>query len=210
MKYIEVVNWDKFQHYKDRRPNWVKLYIEIIEEFDGDGDSKKFHSLPDDSKLTFLMILCLRAHFNKHVPFPSEKWLKRRLGIKRVRLQPLVDSGFIVIDTDSVSEPYQADTVCLPPEREREREKEKEICHFFEEFEKARKLYPGTKRGGQTEFADFRRKHPDWRDACAVLCAAIEVQIQRRKELIKKREFVPPWKHLKTYLNQRCWESDIG
>ena len=31
MKYFRFRNWRKYQHYHDRRPPWVKLYIKIIE-----------------------------------------------------------------------------------------------------------------------------------------------------------------------------------
>ena len=27
--WIVIPNWDKFQHYKDRDPVWIKLYLEL-------------------------------------------------------------------------------------------------------------------------------------------------------------------------------------
>ena len=30
--WIEVVNWGKFQHYKDRNPNWIKNYTELLHD----------------------------------------------------------------------------------------------------------------------------------------------------------------------------------
>ena len=123
MKYININNWDKFQHYKDRRPKWIKLLIEVIEEFDEDGNPKKFYTLPDSAKLTFFCLLCLRANYNRHIPYPDDTWLKNRLGIQSLNLDPLIKAEYIRIDTDS----YQIDTemiqdcpISLPPERERE------------------------------------------------------------------------------------------
>ena len=29
-QWIVVPNWDKFQHYKDRRPVWIKVYTELV------------------------------------------------------------------------------------------------------------------------------------------------------------------------------------
>jgi len=127
MKYIKVKNWEKFQHYKDRRPTWIKLLIEIIDEFDADGNSKKFYKLPDSAKLTFILLACLRAHYNQHIPYPNDKWLKKRLGIRKLNLQPLINNGFICIDTESVSEPHRNDT----PEREGETERETEKDKLF-------------------------------------------------------------------------------
>ena len=28
--WIEVVGWEKFQHYKSRRPLWIKTYTELL------------------------------------------------------------------------------------------------------------------------------------------------------------------------------------
>jgi len=158
--HIDIKNWEKFQHYKDRRPTWVKLLIEIIEEFDDDGLPKKFHKLPDSAKLTFILLACLRANYNKHIPYPSDKWLKKRLGISTVNLQPLVDAGFIYIDTEMIqddTELIQDSTKVLAPEREREtytketeRERETENSIEFQLssllFELIRKRKPDYKK----------------------------------------------------------------
>jgi hypothetical protein len=34
-EYLEVPNWDKYQHYKDRKPPWIKLHSQLLnnEEF---------------------------------------------------------------------------------------------------------------------------------------------------------------------------------
>ena len=139
MKYINITDWKSHQHYKDRRPTWIKLEIEIIDEFDKDGDVKKFFDLSDCAKLTFIGLLCLRANYNKKIPFKSEKSLKERLGFSKIELQPLVNNGYITIDTESVSKAYQVDTEKksnLPPEREieREGEREKEIYSIVEKL----------------------------------------------------------------------------
>jgi len=83
-----------------------------------------------------------------------------------------------------------------------------ERAQLLEEFETARKLYPGVKRGMKTEFEDFRRKHKDWREVVPILADAIGLQIQHRAA-IPRGEFVPCWKHFRTWLSQRCWEARI-
>jgi len=123
---ITIKNWSKFQHYKDRKPSWIKLLIEIIDPFDADGLPKKFHAMPDSAKLTFILLACLRANYNKHIPYPSDKWLRERLGITTLNLQPLVDAGFITIDTDLIqngtdlvqndTDVFTTCTNSLPPE----------------------------------------------------------------------------------------------
>ena len=81
---------------------------------------------------------------------------------------------------------------------------------LFELFEQARRLYPGDKRGGQTEFDNLKRKHKDYKQIIPALEPAIQLQIINREKMKKAGDFVPPWKHFKTYINNRCWESKIG
>ena len=73
-------------------------------------------------------------------------------------------------------------------------------------FEQARKLFPGTKRGYETEFKNFKR-HKDWTTTLLLLKPAIEQQIQWRKD--SNGDFRPCWKHFRTWINQRCWEDEM-
>jgi len=77
-------------------------------------------------------------------------------------------------------------------------------------FEEARTLYPGDKRGLDTEFDNLRRKHKDWREIVPALEPALDLQMARRAKMKTAGEFVPGWKNFKTYVNQRCWESKNG
>jgi hypothetical protein len=79
---------------------------------------------------------------------------------------------------------------------------------YTDEFEKARKLYPGVKCGLGTEFKRFQ-KHKDWRVELPKLYPAIEAQIAWRERKKKKNEFVSAWKHFKTWLNNRWWEAEL-
>ncbi len=75
-----------------------------------------------------------------------------------------------------------------------------------DQFEQARKLYPGTTRGLPTEFDNFR-KHKDWKDILPLLIPAIEAQIAWRKSA-KNGEFREAWKHFRTWINQSWWEME--
>jgi len=75
------------------------------------------------------------------------------------------------------------------------------------QFDEARKLYPGTKRGLETEFANFRKKHKDWRDVLPDLRPAILLIQHERKRKATAGEFVPEWPHFRTWINQRRWEQ---
>ena len=77
---------------------------------------------------------------------------------------------------------------------------------LFEEF---RKIYLGTKRGLDIEFANFCKKHKDWREVLPYLKVNYERQIEAKKS---QRGSIDPRyeKHLQTYINQRCWEEEIS
>jgi hypothetical protein len=78
---------------------------------------------------------------------------------------------------------------------------------YTDEFDIARKAWPGIKRGLDTELKCLK-KHKDWRKVIRLLKPAIDEQINRRKQKLSLGVFVPPWKNFKTWLNNRCWEEE--
>lgn len=81
------------------------------------------------------------------------------------------------------------------------KEKEKEV------FNEARIIYPGTKRGLDVEFTNFK-KHKDWETYLPLIHPAIERQIKHRAEKKQLEQFIPEWKHFKTWVNNRSWEEE--
>lgn len=81
---------------------------------------------------------------------------------------------------------------------------------FEEEFEKFRKLYPWTKRGHKTEFEYFKKKHKDWETVIPLLVSAIQKEINFHEIKQRNGEFVPQYKNLSTWINNRCWEQEFG
>tara|TARA_R100001244_G_scaffold121574_5_gene91203 strand:+ start:1090 stop:1701 length:612 start_codon:yes stop_codon:yes gene_type:complete len=75
----------------------------------------------------------------------------------------------------------------------------------LKDFDIARKLHRGTKRGNETEFEDFKKKYKDYKTIIPLLQPAIESQIEWRA---KTTDFIPHWKNFKTWINQRCWEDE--
>jgi len=97
---------------------------------------------------------------------------------------------------------------CAQEDKE-EFEEKKGIEKLKAEFEKARIAYPGTKRGLDTEWDNFTRKHKDWRDLADGLILAIEAIVDRRQRAKTKGRFVPEWAHFKTWINNRRWEEAL-
>ena len=54
MSYLRVRNWERYQHYKDRKPPWIKFYVEMLDE--------EAHALTDRQfgQLTKLFLLAAR------------------------------------------------------------------------------------------------------------------------------------------------------
>ena len=76
-----------------------------------------------------------------------------------------------------------------------------------DKFEIFRKKYKGTKRGSETEFKNFQ-KHYDYKEVIDELIPALERLEQYRKQLKDEQRFIPEYKNLKTWINNRCWEEE--
>ncbi len=81
------------------------------------------------------------------------------------------------------------------------------------QFDEARKLYRkagGTVRGFGPEWDNFEKKYKRrLNEICPLLKPAIEAQIAHRAELSRKKDFCPPWKHFKTWINGEWWTEEI-
>lgn len=96
-------------------------------------------------------------------------------------------------------------------DKDKDEDKEKESDFDYKtSFEIFRKSYPGIKRGLQTELDDFIKKFPKtYKELIPLLLPSLTKQIELRKHKAESKLFVPEWKHLKTWLNQKCWEEEI-
>jgi len=90
----------------------------------------------------------------------------------------------------------------------KEKEKENQLI-INADFENFRKEYPGIKTGYQTEFDNFKKKHKDYKEVLPLLLPALKKEESFKDLQRAKGGFVPEWKHLKTWLNQRCWEQEF-
>jgi len=86
---------------------------------------------------------------------------------------------------------------------------DKKTLSDSEVFDDFRKLYFGIKKSNQTEFENFKKKTKDWKEVLPQLTEIIKKQIEYRRRLALKNEFVPEPKHLQTWINKRCWEDEI-
>lgn len=96
---------------------------------------------------------------------------------------------------------------------DKEEKKRKDVCEFSElelQFEEFRKSYPGTKRGFEAEFDNFKRKNPrTWREIIPLLAPALERLIEWHERSRAAGQFTPNYKNLATWLNQQCWTEEL-
>lgn len=92
---------------------------------------------------------------------------------------------------------------------------EKENCeneHFSkleEAFEVFRKAYPGRKRGHDTEFDAFKRKHKNWREIVPMLLPALQRLIAYTEAKKAAGEWTASYANLSTWLYQARWEEEL-
>jgi hypothetical protein len=102
--WIEIPNWDRFQHYKDRDPPWIKNYTRLLND-------------PDYLRLTPQTALILHrlwldyARNNRSSRADDTANLSRRLGLRvmKYHLQALSDAGFIRISASKPLAPRYPD-----------------------------------------------------------------------------------------------------
>lgn len=99
--YIYVTDWDRFQHYKDRRPAWVKNYLDLLENEEylelGAADRALLECI---WKWTGLV-------GNGRVPAKPAS-LRKRFRLKFCNVERLCDAGFIEVRASKALAPrYQ-------------------------------------------------------------------------------------------------------
>lgn len=87
-----------------------------------------------------------------------------------------------------------------------EKSKQENIKITFEEF---RGLYKGNKKGLNFEFDNFKKKNDNYDEIVYLLKDAVLKEIENKESRKLKGLFVPEWKNLTTWINQKCWEQEF-
>jgi len=111
---MKIKNWTKFQHFKDRRPPWVKLYRDIL-------DDLEWHELDPLAAKVLVMLWLIASENNGRIP--DNKTLAFRLRLTEVKTKEIIIKLSHWLEQDDmtmISEQYQSDST----ERETETETE--------------------------------------------------------------------------------------
>ena len=114
---MRIKNWDRFQHFKDRKPIWIKLYRDLL-------DDLNWHELDGKSAKALVMIWLIASE--ELGKLPEIKTLAFRLRMSEKETKEVVTKLSQWLEEDdinTISGGYQDD---MPEKRREETDKEKE------------------------------------------------------------------------------------
>lgn len=143
---ITPKNWDEFQHYKDRKPPWIKLHKGLLDDY-------AFSRLPVASRAIAPLLWLLASEYDDGKITATNEELAFRFRMTESELletvNPLIESGF-----------FLSDSVMLAPRKQSARlgetEKEKQV---EKEGEGAIAIKKDRRRA--TQIADNRKPNYD-------------------------------------------------
>jgi len=95
VRHFRVRNYERFQHYKERLPPWIKLHYTIL-------DNYEIYSLDDATKWHIVAIWLLASRHNNRLPF-DPAWIGHRINAQTpVDLDRLISLDFIEEIDDSI------------------------------------------------------------------------------------------------------------
>lgn len=98
---MRIKDWHRFQHFKTRRPPWIKLYRDLL-------DDPEWHELnPISAK--YLVMLWLIASENSG-SLPCNKKLSFRLRVTEKHLESILSTLNHWLDITAISQRYHSDT----------------------------------------------------------------------------------------------------
>jgi hypothetical protein len=117
---MKIKNWSKFQHFKDRKPPWVKLYRDLL-------DDLEWHELDPVAAKVLTMLWLIASEDDGNIPELKTLSFRLRLPLKTTKdcitkLSHWLDQD----DINVISNGYQLDSLERETEKETEREKDKE------------------------------------------------------------------------------------
>jgi len=211
---LKIRNWDKFQHYKDRNPPWIKLATDTFQNYE-------FSCLQDASKLLAICYWTLAAR-SKDGSAPADlEWVKKQCGlgdfVNVKHLKELIDKGFIIDASNVLATCKQSARPEGEGEGEVEREAEKEIVvrstkkneadvamqyQLLKAFEDFWKIYPKTN-------CSKKEAMKSWSKIAIDDLPSLATGLKGYIDYLRHEAWQKP-AHQTTWLNQRRWEVDYG
>ena len=114
---MRIKNWDRFQHFKDRKPIWIKLYRDLL-------DDLNWHELDGKSAKALVMIWLIASEDLGKLPEIKTLAFRLRMSEKETKeVVTKLSQWLEQDDINTISDEYQDD---MPEKRREETDKEKE------------------------------------------------------------------------------------
>jgi hypothetical protein len=105
VKFLQLVEFEQTQHYKNRTPPWIKLYRELL-------NKREFFRLSESQRYQYIGLQLLASECNNKIPYDQE-WLKQRLKTSRaVDVKALVKAVLLRVIDDAATRDIPAPEEC--------------------------------------------------------------------------------------------------
>ena len=116
---MRIKNWKKFQHFRDRKPPWIKLYRDLL-------DDREWHNLEPKASKMLVMLWLLASENDGELPDHETIAFRLRLSVQQVKHDISKLSQWLEqSDINVISTGYQDDPLETEGETETEGEGEK-------------------------------------------------------------------------------------
>ena len=152
----------------------------------------------------------------RFVPFQYGAKLNPNANVHKSVIKRLTELNLINDDLSLRVEQGLTNPLVTPKDKDKAKalvkakDEAKIMDKYKEKFNSFRVKYQGTKKGNDTEFANFIKKHKDWKDILEIIENKLDYQIVARKIIADKKQFVPEWKNLATWINGKHWEDEYN
>lgn len=89
MQYLSVKNFEKYQHYKTRRPPWVKLYAAVL-------DDPAFIALSEIDQSRYVKLLVIASQQGNRICNDATYLQKMLRSPRKPDLTTLLQAGFLI------------------------------------------------------------------------------------------------------------------
>ena len=207
---IKVKDWNKFQHFKDRKPPWIKLYRDLL-------DDLEWHELDPLAAKALVAIWLIASENDGELPEMKKLAFRLRVTEKQaISIVSQLDHWLIQDDINLISDRYQSDSLEIETETY-----SKETETYRKEGE-AKKLISSKKPRvtSSAEFDKFWMVYPRkvnkglamkaWEKAASKAAPALIIAAVEAWKVSKDfpdPDFIP---HPSSWLNGERWSDELS
>lgn len=211
-----IKNWNKFQHYKNRRPPWIRLYRDLL-------DDPEFEALPGDLVKTLIKLWLAVSDFSVDGELPAIDRLALRMHVASDMLARQIeqlkhwveyDASYLLATRKQLAIPEgEQREISESDQRESRSDTEREqrnnartrATKTNDDFELFWKSYP-KKIGKKDALKAFQKARKSGLPEIEVVVASIEKQRKSDQWRRDNGQYIP---NPSTWLNQGRWDDEL-